>query len=443
MTKDELVLNLNLIETINSRNPRKFQIMSFIPEAPYDDYKHGIVTVQITKNKNSRRYVILSNPIINKPRFKHIHTLARYAYQVHLWKTKNYLIPNNLHVDHINDDAMDDRLDNYQLLTPEQNTLKVTRLRGALMAVLICPVCLTHFEKRASTTQWAEHRKDQKLISYCSTRCHLASEMTMKKRDAYKDLRAWISDNQIYKLIRVWTDGSTKLESIVSDKMLDFDLTKATGIPIDYGSAKFAPPNERKVMIRDYRNQGLKFEEIAQKMHLSSQEVWKIANEPLQKVHLKGEELQETLARIKHWRELGYSQERIGRLLGMPSGSVGTHIKRHGKAWNIPQDIVAAKGESIVTMVCPICHSEFERPLELTQLLGSRKGRVLCCSGDCRWDFRTKLNKVSDRESVRNWISTNQIIRVDKVIPSGIRFFDRNISHDPKIRTFDMLSSID
>lgn len=52
---------------------------------------------------------------------KHMTTsYARYLYAVHLC----IMIPDNLHVDHINNDPTDDRIDNYQLLTPNENTKK-------------------------------------------------------------------------------------------------------------------------------------------------------------------------------------------------------------------------------------------------------------------------------------------------------------------------------
>jgi len=262
----------------------------------------------------------------------------------------------------------------------------------------------------------------------------------MQGHEKYRELRNWISDNQIYKLVRVWTNGDTKFEAVLSEKMLDFNLQKTTGNPVNYGSARFASSSERKVMIRDYRTQGLQFAEIGEKMGMSAKTVWRLANEPRQKIHLNQEQLEETLVRIRKWRKEGYSQERIGKLLGIPRVSISQYIRRHSEEWDIPNDKPTPKGDSIVTLVCPVCHSEFDRNIQLTQLLGSRAGRIMCCCKDCRWDLRIKMNKIEKREEMRNWISTNQIIRVDKLLSNGLRFFDREISHDERIRTFDVLT---
>lgn len=45
---------------------------------------------------------------------------ARYLMSVHL----GYIIPDELHVDHINNDKTDDRIENFQLLTPKENIKK-------------------------------------------------------------------------------------------------------------------------------------------------------------------------------------------------------------------------------------------------------------------------------------------------------------------------------
>lgn len=439
--KDTMTINEQLVKefclTVQSPKRQGNRIeFCFISEAPYNDYSHAIVYIQ-TRDGNSRRFVRLSGPLTPIPQFKRNHTLARYMYQVHLWKTEQRIIPNTLHVDHINDDAMDDRLDNYQLLTNQQNAQKQALLGGVLMAIMICPVCLNRFENPESTTQHAECHKSKKLIFYCGRRCHLASEATMDNHSKYRELRDWISDNQIYKLIRVWSTGQTRLEDIVSDKMLDFDLCKATGVPIHYGSAKFATPSERKVMVRDYRNQGLTIYQIADKMQLHFSTIWELTGETKKSIDLKGEELHETLLNIKHWRNQGYSEERIGKMLNLPRTSVSNYIRRHADEYGIKNDVPASKGDSVVTLICPICRSLFERPIRLTQLLPSRSGRVMCCTGDCRWDLKVKLNNVINRESMREWLSKNQIIRVDKVMPSSIRFKGDDLPYDPQIKTFD------
>ncbi len=267
----------------------------------------------------------------------------------------------------------------------------------------------------------------------------MAAEFSMQHRyEYYRELRDWISDNQIYKLVHVWVDGRTEFKGIVSEAMLDFNLEKALGRKVEYNDFTQASTAEKKVMIRDWRNEGLDFEQIAAKVGFTRTYIWQLAEEPIHIKRLNEEELTETLTWIKKWRAMGYSQARIGALLGIPRPSVSNYVRRHAAEWDIFNEKSAAKGDSFATLICPICHSEFERSLELTQLIGSRKGRIMCCSHDCRWDLRVRLNRVDDRVTIRKWISENQIIRVDKVIANGVRFFDREVPHNPAIRTLNL-----
>lgn len=72
-----------------------------------------------------RRYVTLTGP----NNANHVTTYARYLYQVHLWETKKELIPEGMEVDHINDNFLDDRIENLQLLTRYENIRKRDRVK--------------------------------------------------------------------------------------------------------------------------------------------------------------------------------------------------------------------------------------------------------------------------------------------------------------------------
>lgn len=83
---------------------------------------------------------------------------ARYLMSVRL---RRRLLPTE-HVDHINDDKLDDRLDNYQLLTPAENNAKSAKGRTYLEKV--CPTCGVSF--------LLEKRQDHKTSEpCCSRRC--------------------------------------------------------------------------------------------------------------------------------------------------------------------------------------------------------------------------------------------------------------------------------
>lgn len=127
-------------------------------EAPYsNDWKYGYIVV----NKEPRRNVILYNS--NKDRSTV--SFARYMMSVNL----GYYIGSEFVVDHINGDQMDDRLENYQLLTSEQNKIKGDKQNNSTrqMVDLVCGYCGEEFTKPRNTT----HLVIKKNSDYCSRVC--------------------------------------------------------------------------------------------------------------------------------------------------------------------------------------------------------------------------------------------------------------------------------
>ena len=88
-------------------------------------------------------------------------TTMSYARYLMSAKLRRLLLPTE-HVDHKNDDKLDDRLDNYQILTPAQNTAKSAK--GRTYIEKVCPVCGKYF--------MLEKRQDHKTSEpCCSRRC--------------------------------------------------------------------------------------------------------------------------------------------------------------------------------------------------------------------------------------------------------------------------------
>lgn len=86
----------------------------FKPEYPWSQwYSHGYLFTK--PEERNRKYIKLigEDKVIRT-------TYARYLYAVHLGQ----MIPDDLHVDHINNDPIDDRIENLQLLTASENTKK-------------------------------------------------------------------------------------------------------------------------------------------------------------------------------------------------------------------------------------------------------------------------------------------------------------------------------
>jgi len=90
---------------------------------------------------------------------------AKYLMSVHLkrWLTKDE------HVDHINNDKLDDRIENYQILSLADNNRKQASLIGCAMVQYKCPVCSQIFSVKRKNSHFVG-RKNQVSIT-CSRSC--------------------------------------------------------------------------------------------------------------------------------------------------------------------------------------------------------------------------------------------------------------------------------
>lgn len=97
--------------------------------------RKGFIKVYINTNKEPRRVATLRKA--NKEMVSM--SYAKYLYTSH-YKVD---IPNEDHVDHINGDKMDDRIENLQVISGHYNRVKDIKPRE--MVLLKCPVCNTEF----------------------------------------------------------------------------------------------------------------------------------------------------------------------------------------------------------------------------------------------------------------------------------------------------------
>jgi hypothetical protein len=94
-------------------------------------------------------------------------TYARFLYQEHVGRV---LGPEE-HVDHIDEDRLNDSIDNFQILTPSANTTK-SNGGPAEMVKIICGYCGGETEKRARFVR--HNRKQGKAGPFCDKRCSRA-----------------------------------------------------------------------------------------------------------------------------------------------------------------------------------------------------------------------------------------------------------------------------
>ena len=90
---------------------------------------------------------------------------SRYLMERHLGRR----LEAHEHVDHINDDPTDDRIENLQIVSQLENTLKYHALHPKEMWDMECPECGKEFQKAAEEVRSA--RKKGKPGPFCSRQC--------------------------------------------------------------------------------------------------------------------------------------------------------------------------------------------------------------------------------------------------------------------------------
>lgn len=90
---------------------------------------------------------------------------AKYMMSVHL---KRHLLKDE-HVDHINNDKLDDRIDNFQILSLAENNRKQAALKGCAMVEYKCPICEKIFSVKRKNSHYVGKRSQTSIT--CSKSC--------------------------------------------------------------------------------------------------------------------------------------------------------------------------------------------------------------------------------------------------------------------------------
>lgn len=128
-------------------------------EEPFANvYKAGYVNI----NTEPRRVVLLVYPDNTQTSVSY----ARYLMSVHL---NRFLEPTE-HVDHKDDDKLNDVISNLQILTPKENNIKKVKHLGIETKdiKIICPVCGARVFKKRKNVQ---HKIVQGIKPTCSRKC--------------------------------------------------------------------------------------------------------------------------------------------------------------------------------------------------------------------------------------------------------------------------------
>ena len=146
-------------------------------EYPYKDlYKHGY----LVKNKEPRRNVILYNSKEDRSTISY----AKYLTEVYL---KSFLDKRYV-VDHIDDNQLNDTLENFQLLTIEENNIKGIQNKNSteLLVEFSCGICSNMFIKAKNQTHLIIKSKKS---DYCSRSCSSKASHSKIKSIIIKEFR--------------------------------------------------------------------------------------------------------------------------------------------------------------------------------------------------------------------------------------------------------------
>ncbi len=234
---------------------------SFVPEAPYDDYAHGEIWCDTEKN---RKYVSLKKRKVAFPKRPNRTTYARYLFQVDLWKRTQQLIPDELEVDHINDDVSDDRLDNYQLLTKAENARKrdFYRYRNYDITQELLDTVGGLLESGQSRQAVAHVVKE----SVGFIRFLINEYLPIYRQDAYIERNV--------DLIRTMLEGGHTQENVADELGVDqATISRLVSKHLDHLQRK-STIARRRDMIKHHLDQGLHYTDIAPLVGCTPLNVW-------------------------------------------------------------------------------------------------------------------------------------------------------------------------
>lgn len=134
----------------------------------------------LVTNKEPRRNVILFNSHKDRTTISY----ARYLMSVHLGE----FLDESLVVDHVNGDKLDDRIENYQLLTVAENNLKRFQQNAATRAMveMKCGACGCIFTKPKNQSHLIIKNKN---TDYCSKECGYKSKYLKEKSEVLREYR--------------------------------------------------------------------------------------------------------------------------------------------------------------------------------------------------------------------------------------------------------------
>lgn len=298
-------------------------LFSIIPESPYKEYTSGRVYQR--PDLGNRKYIELYGQ--NNKNFGTAY--ARYLMTVNL----GHKIHPDFEVDHINNDCTDDRIDNFQVITPQQNQKKRNAFVGEYRAVLLCPVCQKKFTLAMHNTHF---NNIGRLVSFCSQRCSgKFNGSNLTRKDA-----KYIGQNQVLYAIRThWFEYEdyfhayypyTEIIQFMGRELLSSDSSRCKDIPglTEFCWDIFTPDDERKSRIIELAEAKLSMREIAKRVNMDRKLVTNLLKEVRPDL-VQTPNTEELLPIVKKLIEEGRHDEDIAVEVGLNKQQLYDFIRYH------------------------------------------------------------------------------------------------------------------
>ncbi len=162
----------------------------------------GYTLYKVYHKSEGRHYAQLVN---SETKTRTTISYARYLMSVHLGR----LLTKQEHVDHINGDKVDDRIENLQILSQLQNSLKYSEKDNpAELVELVCPTCgVTFYRPKNRAYRFTKLNK----LQNCSRSCASSNKNSIPPKSKVR-----ISDDVVKSIKQLKSEGlsSYKIASV-------------------------------------------------------------------------------------------------------------------------------------------------------------------------------------------------------------------------------------
>lgn len=280
-----------------------FNEMRFKSEAPFDKYSKGRIYY-----REGRRHLNLWGQHGTKKM-----TVARYLYMRHLFKETGEILLSDFDVHHKNENAMDDRLANFEAVHESLHQQKHT-YDGTTLVDLVCVVCRSIVTRQISKSNLHHNEKNRRGVVCCSS-SHAAAFRFCNISD---ETRENLEELQIVETYKQYRDGTRESIKKYNTPLLDsnWKLLDIDGGSVDFSFSHLQPKEQLSEAIKGMRLKGLSYSEISRNTNISYNRVVALSDEP--SVHLGYEARRsEITLQIVDLRKQGLSFAEISRRLNI------------------------------------------------------------------------------------------------------------------------------